>query len=210
MSLKLSSEPVHDFVEYNKFFKRWYGILLIVIICMIAAILISYFSFIRNLQLFHGTLIASILLHIKREIFSYSALGIFYIYLFGGMFFIFVPVETFYIAVLNKGTVSSLHLLMLFFGVLVSYSLNYIIGLRLSRFSKNLISPKKFYNTKILVNRFGKWAILFFNLIGLGSQQLTFVLGVFRYNKTRLLVFTAIGQVLKFVLITLFMFGFFG
>ena len=84
------------------------------------------------------------------------------------------------------------------FGIIISYSLDYLIGMKLSRISKKLISPKKFYNVKSYINRFGNIAILIANGVPfLPSQQVTFILGVFRYNKLRLFVLTVGGQILK-------------
>lgn len=206
MSLELSNTPSGDFVEYNRLFKKWS---VISIFSFIAIIIALYFIFVEKLQIFEGTWIPILLHHIKTQVFSYSALGLFYVCLFGGLFFLFIPVEAFYIAALKTGKLSPLHIILMIIGILASYSLNYIIGLRFSGISKKFVSPKKFYKTKIIVNKFGKFAILFLNIIALGSQQLTFVLGVFHYNKTRILVFTVIGQLIKFAFITATVLGLF-
>lgn len=209
MSLKLSATPTSDFIEYKRLNKKWSGIVLIGVFSLIVITITFYLIFLRKLPLFESTYIPIILNHIKTHIFAYSSLGLFYATFFGSLFFLFIPLEAFYIAALKKGMMSPLHFAALFAGVLLAYSINYFIGWRFSRFSKNLISPKQFYRIKIAVNRFGKLAIFLFNVIGMGSQQLTFVLGVFRYNKTRLFVFALAGQIVKYTIITLSMIGIF-
>lgn len=209
MALKLSATPNSDFIEYNKQLKRLSGIFLVITGCLIAFIILLYITFLRKLALFQGTWVSFALMHIKDEVFSGSPIGFFYITFFGGLFFLFTPIEAFFIASVNAGRFSPLHGLLMAVGLLFSYSLNYIIGARFSRLSKKLISPKKFYKSKVIMNKFGKLAILFFNLIGFGSQQLTFVLGVFRYNRTRVLIFSVVGQLIKYAVIAVALIIFF-
>ena len=65
-----------------------------------------------------------------------------------------------------------------------------------------LISPKKFYKLKGLLNKWGSLAVLLFNATPLPSQHLSVILGVFRYNKTRFYVFVFLGQLIKYLYIT--------
>lgn len=201
MPLELSDTAYSDFIEYRSKVKKLSGMFLIAIFCIIGALGVLYFIFLRRLELFQGTWFSFALTHIKDEVFSNSAIGLFYVTFFGGLFFLFTPIDVFFIAAINTGKFSPLHCTLMFLGLLFSYSLNYVIGLRFSTLSKKLVSPKKFYKTKVIVNKFGKLAILFFNIIGFGSQQLTFVLGVFRYNRTRLLILAVIGQIIHYSLI---------
>lgn len=129
-----------------------------------------------------------------------SLLGIFYVTFFGGLFFFFIPVEILFFGALSNYN-PLLVLLVTAIGATISYSLDYIIGKYFSGFFKKLISLKKFYKTKAIINRYGGWAVVFFNIIGVGSQQTTFVLGVFRYNKMRLIVLTVLGQAIKYLTI---------
>ncbi len=202
MALKLSKTPTSDFIEYGRFRKKSSAMFLIIVVSIIIAAVLVYLGFLRHLKLFEGTWIVTFLSHVKTHLFAYTFLGLFYACLFGGLFFMLIPIEAFYVAALKKGLLTPYHILFMFLGLITSYSINYIIGLRFSKLSKNIVSPKKFYRVKILINKFGKLAILFFNIIGMGSQQLTAVLGVFRYNKTRLLIFSLTGQLIKYTIIT--------
>jgi len=77
--------------------------------------------------------------------------------------------------------------------------------MKISKLSKKLISPKKFYSIKSYLNRYGKLAIFAARALPFfPSQQVTFILGVFRYNRTRLLVLTMLGQMFKFGAVIIF------
>ncbi|MFW6013729.1 MAG: DedA family protein [Nanoarchaeota archaeon] len=129
-----------------------------------------------------------------------SLLGVFYVTFFGGLFFLMIPVEiSFFGALTNYHPL--LVLLVTACGASLSYTIDYLMGKHFSGFFKKTIPLKKFYKTKTTINKYGGWAVLFFNIIGAGSQQTTFMLGVFRYNKIRLLVFAVTGQLIKYVII---------
>jgi len=141
--------------------------------------------------------------HVKSEIFSFTSLGIFYVAFIGGLFFLFTPIDPVYIGGLLKGNFSPVYAFAMFSGLFLSYCINYIIGFRFSKASRNLISAKEFYKTKVLLNRFGNLAIIFMNMLGFGAQQLIFVLGVFRYNKLRTIVLSVIGILIRYTILTL-------
>jgi len=167
-----------------------------------------YIVFLRNSDVFQDTFIASFLSHAGSNIASFNLLGAFYIALFGGLFFIFVPMEAYFINALRYNNPFLLFLVFIF-GILVSYSADYLIGINISKFAKKTVSPKKFYRIKSLLNRFGRIGIFAASAIPLlPSQQVSFILGVFRYNRTRFFVLTFLGQIVKYLGIILF-FSFF-
>jgi len=129
-----------------------------------------------------------------------TLLGLFYVTFFGGLFFLMIPVEISFVgALINYHPL--LVLLVTACGALLSYTLDYLMGRYFAGFFKKIIPLKKFYKTKTTINRYGGWAVIFFNIIGAGSQQTTFILGVFRYNKVKLLVFAVTGQLIKYVVL---------
>jgi len=203
MAFELSSSPESDFIEYNNKSKRFSGFMMFFSLGAIVFLFVLYLVFLRRLELFHGSWISLFLGHIKVHVFSGSALGLFYVTVFGGLFFLFTPIEAFYFASVNSGRFSFLHAAAMAAGIVISYSINYILGVRFSRFSRKFVSAKQFYRSKVILNKFGSLAVFFFNIIGAGSQQLTFVLGVFRYNKTRVFVFSVLGQLIKYAAIAL-------
>ncbi|MGM5488370.1 MAG: DedA family protein [Nanobdellota archaeon] len=147
---------------------------------------------------FAGSIFEAIFLHVKGQVINRSYLGVFYVTFFGGFFFLSVPIEVFFVAALKNHN-PILLIIVALAGAAISYTIDYLLGYKLAILSRKFISIKQFYKMKSLINRRGLMAILFLNIIGVGSQQMTFVLGVFRYNKTRLVIATLIGQTIKFV-----------
>ena len=138
--------------------------------------------------------------HVVTNIFGLTLLGMFYVAFFGGLFFITLPIEIIFLNALNTYN-PALVFLATIFGLLISYSLDYLIGHRLSGLSKKLISVKQFYKIKTQINKRGALAVFILNFIGFGSQQATLILGVFKYNKLRLLLIAASAQLLKYILL---------
>lgn len=198
-----------EIIEVNAKKKKFNGILEILIVLFIIFVIVLYLVFLRKLTFFQDWFLTDFLAHVKMHIASFDLLGSFYIAFFGGLFFIFVPMEAYFF-----GAVNDMHSLLLYLvfiaGIFVSYSLDYLIGLKANRLAKKLVSPKKFYSIKTYINRYGKWAIFGANVIPfMPSQQVTFILGVFRYNKIRLLVLTIGGQIIKYGVILLLYAGIF-
>jgi len=144
MSLKLSGEPSSDFIEYNKANKRFQGFVLISIIALIAISVGVYFGFLRDLGLFQDTFVADILNHIIFEIKNFTFLGFFYIFFFGGLILLFIPAEPYYFAAVGTGKFHYHYFIAIFAGIILSYSVNYLIGWRFSNLSALMVSPKKF------------------------------------------------------------------
>lgn len=178
------------YLLYKFFYSSLSGTFLVTGIENIRIFLLNIFSFVHTeMSLFSPT--------------SISLIGLFFVMFFGGLFFLMIPVEiSFFGALTNFSPVTVLIVTAL--GAGLSYTLDYFIGRRFSGISRKVISLKKFYKTKSVVNRYGGWAVLFFNIIGIGSQQTTFILGVFRYNRVRLAFLTATGQLIKYSVIILF------
>jgi membrane protein YqaA with SNARE-associated domain len=207
MSLKLSVEPSGDFVEYNKHNKRFQGLVLFSIIALIVISVGVYFGFLRDLGLFQDTFIGDLFSHFFSEIKNFTFLGFFYIYFFGGLILLFIPADPYFFAAFAMGKFHYYDLFAIFAGLLLSYTVNYLIGLRFSRIAAVIVSPKSFYKSKTLVNKWGKWAVLLTNLFSFGSQQVSCVLGVFRYSLFGMLLLTFVGQAVKFVFLLLFLSG---
>lgn len=189
--------------RYNRLNKIGFSLSLVVFLAAIIVLIITYF-FLRdsNIQLF--ITLNNIINHFSSQIGGATPLGIFYTTLFGGLFFISIPLEVLFIRFLNSGNSIIILFLFYFLGLIISFTANYYLGYKLSSLSKRLISPKKFYKTKGILNRYGAWAIFAFNATPLPSQLLSVILGVFRYNKTRFYVFFLAGQLVKYTAIALF------
>lgn len=190
-------------IEYNERRKKMSGITLFLSIGFILLAVVLYYSYFRKLGLFEGTAVAVIIKGVSLHIKNADLIGMFYTTLFGGFFFVVLPLEILFVRGLLAVNSSFYVIVFYLLGLIISYVGNYVLGLRFSRIFKNFINVKQFYKIKGMVNRYGGTAIFIFNALPLPSQPLTFMLGVFKYNKTRLVIFSLTGQVLKLTVITL-------
>lgn len=188
---------------YNKTQKILFGISLITILLAIGAFALLYVLVFKNYDLPWVDTINAVASSISQEVMKSTPLGIFYVAVIGGLFFVYMPLE---VMLTRFFTVSNSFFVVLgvyMFGVLISYSINYFIGFRLSRLSKKIISPRKFYSLKSKINKYGAVAIYVFNVFPLPSQPLATILGVFRYNRVRFYFFFLLGQLTKVVVVWL-------
>jgi len=193
--------------SYDRLNKIAFGIFVIFLAALLVLFGVSYF-FLRNSDIFIFKYLNIIISHITLQISGSSILGIFYTTLIGGIFFISVPLEVLFVKFIKAGHPLLIVLIPYFIGLIISFTVNYYIGFKLSGLSKKLVSPKKFYKLKGVLNKYGPWAILFFNATPLPAQLLTVILGVFRYNKTRFYVLFLIGQFVKYMAISVFYYFF--
>lgn len=186
-------------IEINNKRKKLEGILTIAIICFIIFITIIYLTLLKDL--FRDSFISVVVSHIKKNITEFNLLGSLYTALFGGLFFIFFPMEAYFFNALRYNNYFVLAVVFLS-GLVVSYSIDYLIGMKMSKIAKRVVSTKKFYRIKSYINRYGKIAIFLASAIPLfPSQQVTFISGVFRYNKLRLFMITMAGQMIKYAVL---------
>lgn len=188
--------------SYDRLGKVVFSLSVIILAAFFILLAVSYF-FLKGSDIFIFKLMNAIINHFTFNLSKSTLLGIFYTNAVGGLFFITIPSEVFYIDSLDSGHSLFIILVLNFIGLIISYSLNYLIGLKLSGLSKKLISPKKFYQTKGTLNKYGSFAVFFFNAVPiLPSQALSVILGAFRYNKTRFYIFFLLGQIVKYIVIT--------
>jgi len=188
------------FFEYNIKKKRIEGgIKLLLIGLFILVILTHFFNFFPN------SIINIIFDFLKQQFSGKSLLSPFFIGLIGGLFFISVPIEVLFISLiysldLNPWVIAAF----LFIGLSISYPIDYFIGKLFSKYATKLVSPKQFYKIKAKLNRYGKGVIFLFNVLPLPSQILTFICGVFKYNKIRYFTIWLIAWTIKLSIIVLF------
>lgn len=175
---------------------------------IIIAILILFYIFAwRHSDNVVITTLAQGISHITTQISDATLLGVFYGSLIGGLFFVFVPTEALFISFLRAHHNPILLIIIYISGFILSYSLNYFVGLKLNRVAKKAIGPKKFYSTKGIMNRYGSLGVFGFNALPLPSQPLATILGVFKYNKGRFYILFISGQLAKYIVIS-FIFSF--
>lgn len=142
--------------------------------------------------------------YIIQEISQTTPAGLFFLGFFGSLFFIPVPIDGIFYYAIIRGANIVLAVLLVIIGNTIGNLISYWIGFKLSKFTIQFVSLKKMYAAKRWVNRFGPWAILFFNLTPLPGSVLTFALGIAKYNVYRMVTFFTIGITIKFIVIALF------
>ena len=176
-------------------------VLILVLILVIGTSAAVYSTFKESIQKSNSFKAAKSI--IKNEIIALTPLGLFYIGFFGGFFFIFAPVELLFLKGLDNGNNPILMVILVLTGVLLSQAVNYFLGSRFSSVMLNFISKRKVYKVRITMNNYGNYAILFFSILPLPIDVLTFALGITRYNLLRLYVFLFLGNATKFTAIAL-------
>ncbi|MBN1275726.1 VTT domain-containing protein [Candidatus Woesearchaeota archaeon] len=190
--------------QYNRQRKFRFAFLLYVVLFFIAMFAASYFLFLQHKDIAFLEFFRGIIAHITQNIDAGTLLGVLYASLFGGLFFITIPMELVFISFLRAGTNPYFLLFTFIGGFIISFTANYYIGVKLDTFSKKVISPKKFYKIKGVLNRYGSWAVFAINAIPfLPSQPLSTVLGVFKYNRVKFYVYFVSGQFLKYAAIAI-------
>jgi len=189
--------------DYNRKQKRRFVFYTFLGIIVVLALITYYFMFFIDSGTFLSRNVNSAFKHITVNIKDATILGSFYASGFGGLFFLPVPLELVFLNFLRAGHFAGLLMGIYLLGILISYSINYWIGGKLTYASKKIISYKKFYKIKGFINKHGALGVFVFNVLPLPSQILSAILGVFNYNKTRFYVFTMAGQVTKYIAIVL-------
>jgi len=182
---------------YRRRLKIVEGILWIFGILLFISLVLAYIFILRKSEAAPILFIRQVTAHISENIVSLSLLGILYTALIGGLFFIIMPMEVFFARFAATDHNFLLVLVIYLAGTMAAYIIDYYIGMKLTTVSKKIISPRKFYKTKGKINKYGPAAIFLFNVLPLPSQVLSAILGVFKYNKTRFLVFVLLGQFVK-------------
>lgn len=173
------------------------------IVIIIVGIFIALLSIVDD-ALLNKPGIKSIKDFIMTDVKEITPIGLFYIGLGGGIFFMPIPHEPFYYYGLVKGNSILFSLFTINAGFFLAQILNYLMGLRLSKIFRNLVSKKDLYKVRRFINKHGGIGVFFFNLLFLPAPLLTFALGITRYNVYRLFFYTFLGTALKYAAMIIF------
>ena len=121
-----------------------------------------------------------------------------------GLFFVPIPLEFAFLAGVRAGTPVGLSFLAVIAGFLVGNLVSYLVGWKLSRFVMHLVNAKQMYGLRRKVNKYGSVAVFLVSVVPGPSPQLTFALGMARYNMARLFVWFLAGNVVKYTVLSLF------
>ncbi len=186
---------------YNRKKKILEGTLMVTGILMLLSFVIAFYL-LRNSDYWIVNIVNIVVKHVSTNLIEGTILGAVYTSTLGGLFFVLMPNELLFMNTIQNNPWISITIISLV-GFTISYTINYYAGQKLSGIAKKIITPKKFYKTKGIINKWGKWAILGFNALPLPSQPLAAILGVFNYNKTRFYVFFLTGQLIKAIYLTI-------
>lgn len=184
---------------YNKVKKLRFAATTIALLFLFAVLFAGYLLLFRESDIWLLVQIKNFVNHINQNISTNTILGVLYASTFGGLFFVTIPLEILFMKFLKGGANPYFLIITFILGFVISFTINYLIGQKLNTFTKKLLSPKKFYKIKGLLNKHGVLAVFIINLIPfLPAQPLSAILGAFNYNKTKFYVYFILGQLIKF------------
>src|SRR3989344_1754566 len=84
----------------------------------------------------------------QKEIIKFTPLGLFYLSIAGGLFFIPLPMEAFFLTGLVKGNPPLFSLFLVLAGTIPGHVIDYILGKKTSNILLNLVSKKKVFQLR--------------------------------------------------------------
>ncbi|MFC2136257.1 DedA family protein [Bacteroidota bacterium] len=122
----------------------------------------------------------------------------------GYLFFIILPVEALVPYYLSEGHSGVLLILIAVLTALVAQVLDYSFGFTFSeKIIDNFIGRRRYSKAKTVVEKYGGWAIFFFNLFPLSSPILLLAAGMLRFKLSKALLYSAAGLIIKYTVIVL-------
>ena len=188
----------YEFVlERSNKHKREVFVATVMIVVVISAIFVVMMTFFRE-----GFTTSSSYTAVKeffnKDIKAMTPVGLFYMSLFGNLLFIPLPVEIPFYLGLGKGNPFWTSLFLVVAGMIPAYAFDYYVGTKFSKIIFTFISTKKIYKAKRVVNKWGGLSIFLFNVSLMPANELTFALGIAKYNVVRLFFYTITGSLIKF------------
>ena len=117
----------------------------------------------------------------------------------GYLFFLLMPVEALVPIYQAEGYAGGTLIFIAVSTAIAAEVIDYCIGRAVSdRVIYDLIGKVRYMRFKDSVNKWGGWAILFFNLFPLSSSVLSLVAGMMRYSARRALLYSGAGLTLKY------------
>lgn len=122
----------------------------------------------------------------------------------GYLFFLFMPVELAFIYYLTSDINIWALLAVTLSTAMVSQTIDYLIGYIFStKIIDNLIGRSRYEKAEGKIRKYGNFTILFFNLTPLSSPVISLSAGMLKLHKKDAIVFTLIGLILKYLILTL-------
>jgi len=147
-------------------------------------------------------LVSSTLGRVIYEGQSPSMLSFALIHFAGYLFFLLMPVEALVPIYQGEGHAGSMLILVAVGTALAAQLIDYGIGRAVKESSiHELIGERRHLRFKATIDKWGGWAILFFNLLPLSSPNMLLVAGMMRFSARRAFLYSTAGLVGKYTAI---------
>ena len=159
----------------------------------------------RIIGLFLTALIAIALVSttLGREIYAGRSPGLTsfgLIHFAGYLFFLLMPVEALIPIYLAEGHPGPVLVLLAVSTAITAQAIDYGIGRAVSDpVIHDLLGEKRYTKFKATIEKWGGWAILFFNLLPLSSPNMLLVAGMTRYSARRAFLYSTLGLTAKYL-----------
>lgn len=147
---------------------------------------------------------------VGREIYAGRSPGLLsfgIVHFAGYLFFLLMPVEALVPLYQAEGHEAMTLILIAVSTALAAQAIDYGIGRALSdHVTEELIGEERSARFKALIDKWGGWAILFFNLMPLSSPNMLLVAGITQYGARRAFLLSTLGLAGKYLAIV-YLFG---
>ena len=176
--------------------------IILFILIILALFLIGHFRqyFIDLLQ--QWPMAWSLYKHAISQIEGRTLLGLFYANFFGGLFFVFLPVEIIYVYYTLLDHNDLIIFLVSMVGIMLGMAINYGVGRILGSTVLKFALRKKFDWLTNLNDKYSAWIIVIGNAVIFPAQLYALIVGVTKYPFKKYMLYTALGRTIKYVLLT--------
>lgn len=141
---------------------------------------------------------------IEAEIASKSLLGLFYAAFFGALFFVTLPVEIIFLFYLGLNYYFVQILVITLIGNLLGIAFNYFVGWLVGpKVLRWFMKEETYHKFQKKIDKAGIFIVIVGNIIPFPIEPFTVFLGAVRFGFVRLMLWTALGKIVKFGLLWL-------
>lgn len=139
--------------------------------------------------------------YIQTNIGNFTIAGVFYSSFLAGIFFVPSPDEVLFYYAISKNGLIVYTLFAVLAGYMLAQLLNYYLGWKASDYILNFVSKRKLYQGRRYINKYGSIGIFLFNFLPFPAPLLSLGLGIAKYNLKRLMIWSFLGHLLKFLVV---------
>ena len=172
----------------------------IAIVLIVVAAVIYFFFQTQLVSLIQSNLFTA---EIYYQIVNQTLLGLFYVSVFGALFFVPFPAEVTFAYYVLLGHNPLLAILVAVVGNLIGLSFNYSVGRMIGPKLLQKLLKDKYLTWSNWVSKRGNMLLFFGNAIPFPIEPASLVIGGFKYPFVNYVKWSALGRVLKYVLVYL-------